>query len=93
MKLVSYEDKDLIKDIEQAVNEAVINDQEPCEDSLLMPEMEKSDGASDVVMNEEEAIAIREDLSQLKLKKNDGVGILIASLSPEMYNSQLHAMI
>ena len=41
MKLVSYEDKELIKDAEQVVNEAVINDQKPCEDSLLMPEMEK----------------------------------------------------
>ena len=41
MKLVSYEDKELIKDAEQVVNEAVLNDQKPCEDSLLMPEMEK----------------------------------------------------
>ncbi len=73
MKLVSYDDEDLIKDTEKAVNEAVINDQEPCEDSLLMPEMEQR--TNDVMMNEDEAIAIREDLSQLKLKKNDGAGI------------------
>ena len=73
MKLVSYEDKDLIKDAEQVVNEAVINDQVSCEDSLLMPEMEK--GANDVMMDEDEAIAIHEDLSRLKLRKNDGVGI------------------
>ena len=78
MKLVSYEDKDLIKDAEQVVNEAVINDQEPCEDSLLMPEMEK--GANDVMMNEDEAIAIHEDLSRLKLRKNDGVGMLTYSV-------------
>lgn len=62
-----------MKDIEQAVNEAVINDQEPSKDSLLMPEMEQR--MNDVMMNEDEAIAIRKDLSQLKLKKNDGVGI------------------
>ena len=73
MKLVSYEDKELIKDAEQVVNEAVINDQKPCEDSLLMPEMEK--GANDVMMNEDEAIAIHEDLPPLKLRKNDGVGM------------------
>ena len=32
-------------------------------------------GASDVMMNEDEAIAIHEELSRLKLRKNDGVGM------------------
>ncbi len=76
MELTSYNDKDLVKDVEYVVNQAVSNDQEDtCEETLLLNKKNTMDPQVELSMTEMELAAVGEDLSLIKLKKNETPGL------------------
>lgn len=67
MDLSSYEDKDLVKNVEKVVQGAIEHDHESSESSLL--EADNSSSPNEVTMTREEVVSIKEDLSVIKLRK------------------------
>ena len=65
MNLDSWNDNDLVKNIEYVVAEAIANDQEACEDTILV----NDDNATSSLL-QHDIMCIREDLSQIKVVKN-----------------------
>ena len=79
MRLTSYSDRDLVKGLEYAVSEAVSNDNEDlCEEALLLPNNEDiMESNMQSPMTQAELSCASEDLSVLKLRKNEAPGIPI----------------
>ena len=77
MRLTSYSDRDLVKGLEYAVSEAVSNDNEDlCEEALLLPNNEDiMESEMQSPMTQAELLCASEDLSVLKLRKNEAPGI------------------
>lgn len=74
MVLNSYEDKDLVQNVEKVVEEAIQHDHESNEGSII--ENDDSSGPSEVAMTQEDIVTINEDLSIIKLrKKASSVGL------------------
>ena len=72
--LNSYEDKDLVQNVEKVVEEARQHDQESNEGSII--ENDDYSGPSGVAMMQEDIVTINEDLSIIKLrKKASSVGL------------------
>ena len=67
MVLNSYEDKDLVQNVEKVVEEAIQHDHEYNEGSII--ENDDSSGPSEVAMTQEDIVTINEDLSIIKLRK------------------------
>ena len=73
MVLNSYEDKDLVQNVEKVVEEAIQHDHESNEGSII--ENDDSSGPSEA-MTQEDIVTINEDLSIIKLrKKASSVGL------------------
>ena len=71
IKLTSYDDVSLVNDVEHVVDETVHNDNESFE--ILQPE--SSTVTNHAVLSQSEVTAIREDLSQVKLRKTTTLGL------------------
>lgn len=67
MNLNSYEDKDLVKNVEKVVQGAIENNLESPKSSLL--EADDSLCPNEKTMTREEVLSIKEDLSVVKLQK------------------------
>ena len=67
MVLNSYEDKDLVQNVEKVVEEAIQHYHESNEGSII--ENDDSSGPSEVAMTQEDIVTINEDLSIIKLRK------------------------
>ena len=65
MNLDSWNDNDLVKNIEYVFAEAIANDQEACEDTILV-----NDDNATSSLSQHDIVCIREDLSQIKVVKN-----------------------
>ena len=65
MNLDSWNDNDLVKNIEYVFAEAIANDQEACEDTILV-----NDDNATSSLSQHDIVRIREDLSQIKVVKN-----------------------
>ena len=80
MKLASYEDSKIVKDIDNIVQEAIVNDDENCEITVLQTET-TSDATTtttqerDLPMPREQVVTICEDLSQIRLRKASNSGL------------------
>ena len=79
MRLTSYSDRDLVKGLEYAVSEAVSNDNEDLyEEALLLPNNEDiMESNMQSPMTQAELLCANEDLSILKLRRNEAPGIPI----------------
>ena len=67
MVLNSYENKDLVQNVEKVVEEAIQHDHESNEGSII--ENDDFSGPSEVAMTQEDIVTINEDLSIIKLRK------------------------
>ena len=83
IELTTYDDVCLVKDIELVVDEAVRNDDESFED--LQPE--PSPMTNETILSQAEAAAIREDLSQVKLRKATTLGLPAYEKFPDELNT------
>ena len=79
MRLTSYSDRDLVKGLEYAVNEAVSNDNEDlCEEALLLPNNEDiMESNMQSPMTQAELLCANEDLSVSMMRRNEAPGIPI----------------
>jgi ribosomal protein L7/L12 len=74
MVLNSYEDKDLVQNVEKVVEEAIQHDHESSESTII--ETDNSSCPNEVTMTPEDIVTINEDLSVIKLRKTaSSVGI------------------
>jgi hypothetical protein len=68
INLRSWKDSDLVKNLQYVVTDAITNDQESCEDSLLIDQ--EATNETNPSMPQHEIVSIKEDLTQIKLRKN-----------------------
>jgi hypothetical protein len=67
MVLNSYEDKDLVQNVEKVVEEAIQHDHESSESTII--ETDNYSCPNEVTMTPEDIVIINEDLSVIKLRK------------------------
>lgn len=68
INLSSLKDNDLVKNLQYVVTDAITNDQEFCEDSLLIDDEVNNEISPSI--SQRDIVSIQEDLTQIKLRKN-----------------------